>query len=124
MIQHRSILRVADNSGAKYLRVIQVFGGGKHKFGRLADILGCVVDGASPTGQVVDSEIVKAVLVRSRKEYRRKDGSYIRFSDNAAVLIDNAKDKNPRGTRIFGPIAKEVKEKGFAKIASMAAEVV
>jgi len=124
MIQHRSILRVADNSGAKRLLVIHVLGGSKRKFGFIGDILNCVVKEASPNGQVKDSEIVKVVLVRSRKEYKRADGSYVRFSDNAGVLIDNIKDKNPRGTRIFGPIAREVKERGFAKIASMAPEVV
>jgi large subunit ribosomal protein L14 len=124
MIQHRSILRVADNSGAKRLMVIHVLGGSKRKFGFLGDILNCVVKEATPNAGVKDSEIVKVVLVRSRKEYKRTDGSYIRFSDNAGVLIDNMKDKNPRGTRIFGPIAREVKDKGFAKIASMAPEVV
>lgn len=124
MIQQRSVLRVADNSGAKSLVVAHIFGGSKRKFGYIGDVLNCVVKEASPTGQVKDSEMVKAVLVRARKEYRRPDGSYIRFSDNAAVVIDNAKDKNPRGTRIFGPIAREVKNKGFAKIASMAIEVV
>lgn len=123
MIQHRSILRVADNSGARSLMVIHVFGGSRRKFGRIGDVLNCVVQEANPNGQVKDSEMVKAVLVRSRKEFGRTDGSYIRFSDNAAVLIDNAKDKNPRGTRIFGPIAREVKERGFMKIASMATEV-
>ncbi len=124
MIQHRSILKVADNSGAKALMVIHVLGGSKRKFGFLGDVLNCVVREANPTGQVKDSEIVKVVLVRSRKEYKRADGSYVRFSDNAGVLIDNVKDKNPRGTRIFGPIAREVRDKGFAKIASMAVEVV
>lgn len=124
MIQHRSILNSADNSGAKRLMVIHVFGGSKRKFGYIGDVLNCVVQDASSTGQVKDGEIVKAVLVRSRKEFRRPDGSYIRFSDNAAVVIDNAKDKNPRGTRIFGPIAREIRDKGFAKIASMAVEVV
>lgn len=124
MIQHRSILRVADNSGAKSLMVIHIYGGSKRKFGYLGDILNCVVKEASPTGQVKDGEIVKAVLVRARKEHGRRDGSYIRFSDNAAVLIDNPKDKNPRGTRIFGPIAREVRDSGFIKIASMAQEVV
>lgn len=123
MIQHRSILAVADNSGARSLMVIHVFGGSRRKFGRIGDILHCVVREANPNGQVKDSEMVKAVLVRSRKEFRRTDGSYIRFSDNAAVLIDNAKDKNPRGTRIFGPIAREVRDRGFMKIASMATEV-
>ena len=124
MIQHRSMLTVADNSGAKSLMVIHIFGGSKRKFGYIGDILNCVVKDAIPTGQVKDGEIVKAVLVRARKEQRRKDGSYIRFSDNAAVVIDNPKDKNPRGTRIFGPIAREIRDKGFAKIASMAVEVV
>src|SRR5215470_15340542 len=124
MIQHRSMLRAADNSGAKVLQVIHVFGGSKRKFGYIGDVLNCVVKEAAPHGTVKDSEIVKAVLVRSRKEYRRKDGSYVRFSDNAAVVIDNMKDKNPKGTRIFGPIAREVRDKGFAKIASMAVEVV
>ncbi len=124
MIQHRSILKVADNSGAKSLMVIHIFGGSKRKFGYIGDVLNCVVREANPTGQVKDSEIVKVVLIRSRKEYRRQDGSYVRFSDNAGVLIDNAKDKNPRGTRIFGPVAREIRDKGFAKIASMAVEVV
>ena len=124
MIQHRSLLRAADNSGAKVLRVIHIFGGSKRKFGYIGDILNCVVIEANPNGQVKDSEIVKVVLVRSRKETKRKDGSYIRFSDNAGVVIDNMKDKNPRGTRIFGPIAREVRDGGFNKIASMAIEVV
>lgn len=124
MIQHRSMLKSADNSGAKILQVIHVFGGSKRKFGYIGDILNCVVKEAVPHGTVKDSEIVKAVLIRSRKEYRRKDGSYVRFSDNAAVVIDNPKDKNPRGTRIFGPIAREVRDRGFTKIASMAVEVV
>jgi len=124
MIQHRSMLRAADNSGAKVLQVIHVFGGSKRRFGYIGDIMNCVVKEAAPHGTVKDSEIVKAVLVRSRKEYRRKDGSYVRFSDNAAVVIDNMKDKNPKGTRIFGPIAREIRDRGFAKIASMAVEVV
>lgn len=124
MIQHRSLLKAADNSGAKILMVIHIFGGSKRKFGRIGDILNCVVKDAAPIGQVKDSEIVKAVLVRTRKEFRRADGSYVRFSDNAAVVIDNPKDKNPKGTRIFGPIAREVRDKGFTKIASMAVEVV
>ncbi len=124
MIQHRSLLKAADNSGAKVLRVIHIFGGSRRKFGYIGDILNCVVIEASPNGQVKDSEIVKVVLVRSRKETRRKDGSYVRFSDNAGVVIDNMKDKNPKGTRIFGPIAREVRDAGFNKIASMAIEVV
>jgi large subunit ribosomal protein L14 len=124
MIQHRTMLKSADNSGARVLQVIHVFGGSKRKFGYIGDVLNCVVKEAIPTGQVKESEIVKVVLVRARKEHKRADGSYIRFSDNAGVVIDNAKDKNPRGTRIFGPIAREIRDKGFAKIASMAVEVV
>ncbi len=124
MVQLRTILRAADNSGAKELSVIHIFGGSRRKFGHLGDVLNCVVKEATPTGQVKDGEIVKVVLVRTRKECKRADGSYIRFSDNAGVVIDNQKDKNPRGTRIFGPIAREVKNNGFNKIASMAIEVV
>lgn len=124
MIQHRSILQVADNSGAKSLMVIHIFGGSRRKFGYIGDVLNCVVKQATPNGVVKDGEMVKVVLVRARKELKRQDGSYIRFSDNAAVLIDNPKDKNPRGTRIFGPIAREVRDRGYMKIASMAIEVV
>lgn len=124
MVQHRTMLTVADNSGARLLQVIHIFGGSKRRKGGLGDIVNAVVKQAIPHGQVKEGEIVKAVIVRTRKEHRREDGSYIRFSDNAAVLIDNAKDKNPRGTRIFGPIAREVRDKGFTKIASMAIEVV
>ena len=124
MIQHRTMLTVADNSGARVLQVIHIFGGHKRKFGFIGDILNCVVKDAIPTGQVKQGEIVKVVLVRARKEHKRADGSYVRFSDNAGVVIDTAVDKNPRGTRIFGPIAREVKDRGFAKIASMAIEVV
>ncbi len=123
MVQHRSILKVADNSGAKSLMVIQARNGSKRKFGYLGDVIKCVIKEASPTGQVKESDMVEAVLVRSRKEHRRLDGSYIRFSDNAAVLIDNRKDKNPIGTRIFGPVAREIRDKGFSKITSMAIEV-
>lgn len=122
MIQLRSILTPADNSGAKKLRVIQVMGAWKRKFGYVGDIVTAVVDQADSTGVVRDSEIVKAVVVRTRKETRRKDGSYIRFDDNAAVVID-PKSGDPRGSRVFGPIAREVKEAGFAKIASLAQEV-
>ena len=124
MIQLRSMLTAADNSGARVLQVIHVFGGSRHKFGRIGDIINCVVKQATPHGGVQDGEIVKAIVVRTRKEHRRPDGSYVRFSDNAAVLIDNPKDKNPRGTRIFGPIAREVRDAGYTKIASMAPEVV
>lgn len=124
MIQLRSILVAADNSGAKELAVIHIFPGSHKKFGRIGDVINAVVKTAIPHGQVKDGEIVKCVIVRSRKEVRRADGSYVRFSDNAAVVIDNMKDKNPKGTRIFGPIAREVRDRGFMKIASMATEVV
>lgn len=124
MIQLRSILTVADNTGAKTVSVIHIFGGSRRKFGQLGDIVNAIVKQADANGQVKESELVKAVVVRTRKEMKRDDGSYVRFSDNAAVLIDNAKDKNPRGTRIFGPISREVRDRGFAKIASMAVEVV
>lgn len=123
MVQQRTILNVADNSGAKRLMVIQVYGDAKKRIGKIGDILGCVVKDADPNGMVKKSEMVKVVLVRARKETRRMDGSYIRFDDNAAVLIDNLKDKNPRGTRIFGPVARELRDLGFAKIISMAPEV-
>lgn len=121
MIQLRTILNVADNSGAKRLRVIHVHGGSKRRFGHLADIVSAVVDRADSQGAVKDKEIVKVVIVRTRKENRRPDGSYIRFDDNAGVIID--KEGNPKGTRVFGPIAREIKEKGYAKIASQAKEV-
>lgn len=124
MVQLRSILTAADNSGAKQLYVIHIFGGSRRKFGTIGSIVNAVVKTAIPHGQVKDGEMVKAVIVRTRKEVRRADGSYVRFSDNAAVIIDNAKDKNVRGTRIFGPIAREVRDAGFMKIASMATEVV
>lgn len=124
MIQTRTIFNVADNSGATKARVIHIFGGSKHKFARLGNIVNCVVIAAQPASAVHDGEIVKAVIIRTKKEYGRSDGSYIRFSDNAGVLIDNTKDKNPRGTRIFGPVAREIKELGFTKIASMAKEVI
>ena len=124
MLQLRSIVKAADNSGAKELYIIHVFGGSKHKFARIGDVVNAVVKSAIPNGQVKDSQRVKAVVVRTRKEFRRADGSYVRFSDNAVVVIDNPKDKNVVGTRIFGPIAREVRDRGFTKIASMAIEVV
>lgn len=124
MIQIRTLLTAADNTGAKQLSVVHVFGGSKRRFGHIGDIVNAVVKTAMPHGQVKDGEMVKAVVVRTRKECRRADGSYVRFSDNAAVIIDNPKDRNPKGTRIFGPIAREVRDAGFAKIASMAVEVV
>lgn len=123
MIQHKTVLTVADNTGAHLMYVIHIYGGSKRKFGFLGNVCRCVVKSADPLGVVKDSEQVIAVIVRVKKERKRRDGSYIRFDDNAGVIIDNAKDKNPRGTRIFGPIAKEVKDSGFIKIASMAAEV-
>lgn len=122
MVQLRTILVPADNSGAKKLRLILVMGAWKRKWGHVGDVVTAVVDQADAVGVVRDSEVVKAVIVRTRKEYRRKDGSYIRFDDNAAVIID-PKSGDPRGTRVFGPIAREVKEAGFAKIASLAPEV-
>lgn len=124
MIQHRSMLTVADNSGARLLQVIHILGGSRHKKGTIGNIVNAVVKQATPHAEVKSGEIVKVVIVRTRKEHRRADGSYVRFSDNAGVLIDNLKDRNPRGTRIFGPIAREVKDLGFNKIASMAIEVV
>jgi len=124
MVQHRSMLEVADNSGAKVLQVIQVYGGSRRRYGFLGDILGCVVKKALPHTQYKKGDKVKAVLVRSKKEYKRRDGTYIRFSENAAVVIENEKTKTPMGTRIFGPVAREVKDAGFAKIASLAKNVV
>ena len=121
MIQLNSILASADNSGAKRLKVIRVHRGNYPK-GTVADLVTVVVDGAVPNSAVKDSQIVKAVIVRTRKEIRRKDGSYIRFDDNAAVVID-PKSKAPLGSRIFGPVAREVKDAGYAKIASLAPEV-
>ncbi len=124
MVQHRSKLVVADNSGVKDLMVIHIYGGSKRRKGEIADILGCVVKKALPNTQFKKGDKVKVVLVRSRKELKRADGTYIRFSENAGVIIENPESKNPMGTRIFGPIAREVKEKGFAKIASLANHVV
>lgn len=122
MIQLRSVIKPADNTGAKKLKVIRVLGGSKRRFGRIGDLVVAVVDQADPEGTVKDAEIVRAVIVRTRKEKRRSDGSYIRFDDNAAVIVD--KQGNPRGTRIFGPVAREVKELGYAKISSLATEVI
>lgn len=123
MIQHRSKLVVADNTGAKLLYVAQVYGGTKRRFAYVGDVVHCVVRGADPTGVVKDHEMVKAVIVRTRKEHKRLDGSYIRFDDNAAVIIDNPTDKNPRGTRVFGPVARELRDRGFTRIISLAPEV-
>lgn len=121
MIQLQSVLKPADNSGAKKLKVIGIPGSNK-KYARLGDVVTAAVDRADPNGVVKDSELVRAVIVRTRKEQGRPDGTYVRFEENAAVIIDN--QGNPRGTRIFGPIAREVKDKGFARIASLAQEVV
>lgn len=121
MVQHRSRLTVADNSGAKILQVIQPLGGSGKRKASLGQLLVAVVKGADPNGQVKDHEIVKVVVVRTKKELRRDDGSYIKFDDNAGVIIDN--DGNLRATRIFGPIAREVRERGFTKIVSLAQEV-
>ncbi len=123
MLQLRTVLTPADNSGAKKLRLIMIHGGSSRKLGYVGNIITASVIQADPHGQVKEGEVVKAVIVRTKKETRRTDGSYIRFDDNAAVIIDTIENKNPRGTRIFGPIAREVKEAGFAKIASLAQEV-
>ncbi len=123
MIQRRTVLKPADNTGARKLRVIHLYGGAKRKFSYLGDIVKAVVDGADPNGMVKDSQMVLCVVARTRKAYRRNDGSYIRFDDNAGIVIDNPNDKNPVGTRVFGPVARELKDKGFNKIVSMAAEV-
>lgn len=124
MIQIRTTIQLADNSGAKKLRVILVHGGSKRRFGYIGDVITASVIQAEPNGQVKKGEMVKAVIVRTRKETRRPDGSHIRFDDNAAVIIESPSTKTPIGTRVFGPIAREVKEAGFAKIASLAPEVV
>lgn len=121
MVQHRSRLTVADNSGAKILQVIQPLGGSGKRKASLGQLLVAVVKGADPNGQVKDHEIVKVVVVRTKKEVRRDDGSYIKFDDNAGVVVDN--DGNLRATRIFGPIAREVRDAGFTKIVSLAEEV-
>ena len=123
MIQRRSHITVADNSGALEIVVTHIYGAWKKMTAGLGDVVQCVVKRADPTGIVKDDELVKVVIVRVRKEHHRADGSYIRFDENAGVIIDNEKDKNPRGTRVFGPIAREIKEKGFDKIASLAEEV-
>ena len=123
MLQLRTVLTPADNTGAKKLRLIMIHGGSRRKLGYVGDIITASVVQADPHGQVKAGEVVKAVIVRTTKETRRADGSYIRFDDNAAVIIDTIANKNPRGTRIFGPIAREVKDAGFAKIASLAPEV-
>ena len=121
MIQEESYLKVADNTGAKEIKTIRVLGGSKRKFGNIGDVVVASVRKAAPGGQVKKGEVVKAVIVRSAKGVRRADGSYVRFDDNAAVLI--REDKNPRGTRIFGPVARELRDKDYMKILSLAPEV-
>jgi len=116
------MLKVADNSGAKKLQCIKVNGGYKNRYARLGDIITCSVKEAIPYSAIKKGDVVKAVVVRTKKEIRRKDGSYIRFDENAAVLID-PKSKEPKGTRIFGPVARELRVGGFTKIVSLAAEV-
>jgi large subunit ribosomal protein L14 len=124
MIQLRSVLNVADNSGAKLVKVILVHGGSRRRFGYIGDVVTAAVEGADANGAVKNKQVVKAVVVRCRKETRRDDGTYVRFDDNAVVIIDSIAGKQPLGTRVFGPIAREVKDAGFAKIASLAPEVV
>jgi len=122
MIQHESRLKVADNTGAREILVIHVMGGSTRRYGAIGDIVVGTVKSATPNGAIKKSEIVKAVIVRCTKEWRREDGSHIRFDDNAAVILD-ADGQNPRGSRIFGPVARELREKGFMKIVSLAPEV-
>ncbi|MEI6887363.1 MAG: 50S ribosomal protein L14 [bacterium] len=126
MLQSQSVLKIADNTGAKEIMIIQIRGGVKggkwHKFAFTGDIVSATIRKALPNGELKDGEKCHAVVVRCRKEMRRKDGSYIRFDDNAAVIVD-PKTKEPKGTRIFGPVARELKAKGFNKIISLAPEV-
>ena len=121
MIQEESYLKVADNTGAKEIKPIRGLGGSKRKFGNIGDVVVASVRKAAPGGQVKKGDVVKAVIVRSSRGVRRADGSYVRFDDNAAVLI--REDKNPRGTRIFGPVARELRDKDYMKILSLAPEV-
>jgi large subunit ribosomal protein L14 len=123
MIQQETRLKVADNTGARELLVIHVIGGSTRRYGHVGDVVVATVKSAAPQGAVKKSEVVKAVIVRTTKEWRRDDGSSIRFDDNAAVILDND-GQNPKGTRIFGPVARELREKGFMKIISLAPEVV
>jgi large subunit ribosomal protein L14 len=122
MIQQESRLRVADNTGARELLVIRVLGGSRRRYGGVGDMVVATVKQATPRAQVAKGDIVHAVIVRTSKEYRREDGSTIRFDDNAAVILDGA-SQNPKGTRIFGPVARELREKGFMRIISLAPEV-
>ncbi len=121
MIQEETYLKVADNTGAKEIKTIRVLGGSHRKYGNIGDVIVASVRKAAPGGQVKKGEVVKAVIVRSAKGVRRADGSYLRFDENAAVLIRD--DKNPRGTRIFGPVARELRDKDYMKILSLAPEV-
>lgn len=122
MIQQESYLKVADNTGAKEIKCIRVLGGSKRKFGNIGDIIVASVRKATPGGTVKKGEVVRAVIVRTCKGVRRADGTYVRFDENAAVLIKD--DKNPRGTRIFGPVARELRDKEYMKILSLAPEVI
>jgi len=121
MIQQETYLKVADNTGAKEIKTIRVLGGSKRKFGNIGDVIVASVRKAAPGGTVKKGEVVKAVIVRSTRGVRRADGSYVRFDDNAAVIIKE--DKNPKGTRIFGPVARELRDKDYMKILSLAPEV-
>ena len=123
MIQQESRLKVADNTGARELLVIHVMGGSRRRYGSVGDVVVATVKTATPQGTVKKSDIVRAVIVRTAKEWRREDGSSIRFDDNAAVILDQD-GSNPRGTRIFGPVARELREKGFMRIVSLAPEVI
>ncbi|HLN18940.1 MAG TPA: 50S ribosomal protein L14 [Patescibacteria group bacterium] len=120
MIQAESKLKVADNSGAKIIECFKVLGGTRRRYAEIGDIIVASVKSAEPRGTVKKGEVVKAVIVRQKKEFRRKDGSYIRFDENAAVIVDG---KDPKGTRIFGPIARELRDRGYTKIISLAPEV-
>ena len=122
MIQQETFLKVADNTGAKEIKCIRVLGGSKRKFGNIGDVIVASVRKSTPGGTVKKGEVVKAVIVRSAKGVRRADGTYVRFDDNAAVPIKD--DKNPRGTRIFGPVARELRDKDYMKILSLAPEVI
>ena len=122
MIQGESYLKVADNTGAKEIHCIRVLGGSRRKFGNIGDVIVASVRKAAPGGTVKKGEVVKAVIVRTKRGIRREDGSYVRFDENAAVIIKE--DRNPRGTRIFGPVARELREKDFMKILSLAPEVI
>jgi large subunit ribosomal protein L14 len=122
MIQQESRLKVTDNSGAREVLVIQVLGGTSRKYGSVGDLIVATVKKAVPNSPVKKGSVVRAVIVRTKKEYRREDGSHIRFDDNAAVLLD-AESRNPIGTRVFGPVARELRDKGYSRIMSLAPEV-